>query len=451
MTSPLSAIRALALRGNRLALHWWILLAMVLGVGLGLVAVALGAGETASSWIKPFGTLFLNLLKMIAVPLVLFSLVAGVAGLNDTSRLSRIGGKTIALYLATTALAISIGLVAVNVIRPGSNLSPEVRRSIQQSLVAEFGKEAGEKIGAAHSVDMVQQLLGIVPTNPFTALASSEMLQIVFFALMLGIGITRLGKDRAARLVEVFASLSDAVIAIVHLIMKLAPIGVFALLFAVVADLGKDSARLGELLQALALYMVAVLVGLATHLVVVYGLILRFLARVPFGGFLKAMAPAQLLAFSSSSSAATLPVTIECVEERVGVHEEISSFVLPLGATVNMDGTGLYQGVAAVFIATLYNMDLSLAQQLEIVLTATLASIGTAAVPGVGIVMLTIVLEQLHVPAEGIAIILGVDRPLDMCRTVLNITGDATVATTVAATEGMLRRHGMPAGAEESP
>lgn len=427
-------------RARRLALHWWILLAMVLGVLAGLLAVSLDGSDFVGRWIRPCGTVFLNLLKMIAVPLVLFSLVAGVAGLRDSSRLSRIGGKTIALYLGTTALAIAIGLCVVNLIRPGADLSPATRTSIQQSLVAKFGEQASQKTAAAQSVDIVQQLVDIVPANPFAALASTQMLQIVFFALLLGIGLTRLPRDKAAPVVAVFAGLSDAVIEIVQLIMKIAPLGVFALLCSVVADLGRDSAQLGELLTALLGYMATVVLGLLLHLVLVYGMLLRFVAKVPFRRFLRALAPAQLLAFSSSSSAATLPVTIECVEQGVGVHEEVSSFVLPLGATVNMDGTGLYQGVAAVFIATLYNMDLTFAQQLQIVLTASLASIGTAAVPGVGIIMLIIVLRQLQVPPEGIAIILGVDRPLDMCRTVLNVTGDATVATTVAASEGLLRR-----------
>lgn len=413
---------------------------MGLGVLAGLLAVVAGADDFVSVWVKPLGTVFLNLLKMIAVPLVLFSLVAGVAGLDDTSRLSRIGGKTIGLYLGTTAIAITIGLVVVNIVRPGSRLSPEVRQSIQESLVGKFGAQAHEKVSAANAVDIGQQLVDIVPTNPFAALAEAQMLQIVFFALLLGIGLTRLRREAAAPVVSVFQTLSDAVIEIVHLIMKIAPIGVFALLCSVVTQLGQDSAQLGELMAALLVYMATVVIALLLHLLIVYTFLLEVVAKVPMRRFLRALAPAQLLAFSSSSSAATLPVTIECVEEGVGVHEEVSSFVLPLGATVNMDGTGLYQGVAAVFIATLYNMDLTLGQQMGIVLTASLASIGTAAVPGVGIVMLTIVLQQIHVPAEGIAIILGVDRPLDMCRTVLNVTGDATVATTVAASEGLLDR-----------
>ncbi|MFO1078166.1 MAG: dicarboxylate/amino acid:cation symporter [Planctomycetota bacterium] len=426
---------------RRLALHWWILLAMLAGVLAGLAAVLLGepAARFVATWIKPVGTIFLNLLRMIAVPLVLFSLVAGVAGLNDTSRLSRMGGKTIALYLATTAVAITIGLVVVNLVRPGAGMDPATRDALRESLTAEFGARASEQVAAAQKVDIGQQIVDIVPKNPFAALAETEMLQIVFFALLLGVGLTRLGQ-KGTHVAAVFQTLSDAVIEMVHLIMRIAPLGVFALLCSVVSELGEDRARLGELLSALLAYMFTVVAALGVHLFVIYGLLLRLLARVPFRRFLRAMAPAQLLAFSSSSSAATLPLTIDRVEKGVGVEEEVSSFVLPLGATVNMDGTGLYQGVAAVFIATLYGMDLTLGDQASIVLTATLASIGTAAVPGVGIVMLTIVLGQIGVPAEGIALILGVDRPLDMCRTVVNVTGDATVATVVAASEDLLDR-----------
>ncbi|MCA8948587.1 MAG: dicarboxylate/amino acid:cation symporter [Planctomycetes bacterium] len=435
---------------KRLALHWWILIAMIAGVlaGLAVVGIAGESGaEFVATWIKPIGTIFLNLLRMIAVPLVLFSLVAGVASLNDTSKLSRIGGKTIGLYLATTAIAIAIGLVLVNVIRPGSRLEPETREAMRSSLVERFGAQATAKVSAANAVDIGQQIVDIVPQNPFAALAQTEMLQIVFFALLLGIGLTRLGQ-KGAHVASVFETLSDAIIEMVHLIMRIAPLGVFALLCSVVADLGKDSSQLGDLLAALLVYMLTVVAGLAAHLVLVYSVLLKFVAKVPFRSFLRALAPAQLLAFSSSSSAATLPLTIDCVEKNVGVHEEVSSFVLPLGATINMDGTGLYQGVAAVFIATIYGIPLTFGDQLMIVITASLASIGTAAVPGVGLVMLTIVLQQIHVPAEGIALILGVDRPLDMARTVLNVTGDATVATVVAASEGSLDRDALTSGGD---
>ncbi len=420
---------------KKLALHWWILIAMGLGVAYGMVAAETNTTDFVKDWVQPFGTLFMNLLKMIAVPLVLFSLVAGVASLNDTSKVGRIGGKTIALYLGTTAVAITIGLLVVNIVGPGTGISEATRESLRESFVA----DASSKIDAAEKVSILAQMLAIVPTNPFEALSNTKMLQIVFFALMLGIALTRLETAKAKVAVDVFQTLSDAVIQMVHLIMKIAPIGVFALMAGVIATMGKDPEKMKELLAALGSYMGCVVLALVVHATLVYGLLLRFLTKVPFKRFAKALFPAQLLAFSSSSSAATLPVTINCVEEGLGVDEEVSSFVLPLGATINMDGTGLYQGVAAVFIATVYSVDLTFMNQLEIVLTASLASIGTAAVPGVGIVMLTIVLKTVGIPLEGIALILGVDRPLDMCRTVLNVTGDATVTTVIASSEDMVK------------
>ncbi len=420
---------------KKLALHWWILIAMGLGVGYGLIATQFGATQHVLEYVKPIGTLFLNLLKMIAVPLVLFSLVAGVASLNDSSKMGRIGGKSILLYLGTTAVAITIGLLVVNVIQPGSGITEEMRENISSGYTA----DATERVEAAKDVSMIEQLVGIVPTNPFGALAKPNMLQVVFFALMLGIALTRLSNKRnTAHIVEVFDSLADAIIEMVHIIMKIAPIGVFAMLAGVIADLGKNPEQMVELLGALLWYMVAVVVAILIHGLLVYGLLLKTFTKVGFREFYRAVIPAQLLAFSSSSSAATLPVTIDCVEKKIGVDEEVSSFVLPLGATINMDGTGLYQGVAAVFIASVYGPDLDLTQQLQIVLTAALASIGTAAVPGVGIVMLTIVLSAIGVDNQGIALILGVDRILDMCRTTLNVTGDALVATIVASSEGMV-------------
>ncbi len=423
---------------TKLALHWWILLSMAAGVTYGIVAAQMGHAEHILVWIKPFGTIFLNLLKMIAVPLVLFSLVAGVASLNDTAKVGRIGGKTLVLYLGTTAVAITVGLLVANIVQPGSNLS----RESADRLMERFAADAGQRVETAKAVSIGDQLVDIVPTNPFYALANAydgKMLQVVFFSLLLGIALTRLrNKKSVEHVVEVFSLLSDAIIEMVHLIMRIAPIGVFALMASVIAEFGSDAEQLGDLAAALLGYMLTVVAALTLHAMLVYLPLLRFVGKVPVRKFFAAMAPAQLLAFSSSSSGATLPVTIDCVEKGVGVDEEVSSFVLPLGATVNMDGTGLYQGVAAVFIATFYGIPLTVGDQLMIVLTAALASIGTAAVPGVGIVMLTIVLAQIEVPAEGIALILGVDRPLDMCRTVLNVTGDATVATCVARSEGLI-------------
>ena len=418
----------------KLAMHWWILIGLVLGVAYGYVAAVAGGTEHVLEYIKPIGKLFLNLLKMIAVPLVLFSLVAGVASLNDTSKLGRIGGKSIVLYLATTAIAISIGLVVVNVFAPGAGLSEATRTS----LASATADQTSAKLAHAE-VSIVDQLVNIVPTNPFAALSGAQMLQVVFFALMLGIALTRLSRREPGveHVVKVFQLLSDAIIEMVQLIMKIAPIGVFAMMAAVVAELGEDPQQLGELMTSLGGYMGTVVLGLFLHYLLVYTVLLKVFTRVPWKVFARAMVPAQLLAFSSSSSAATLPVTIRSVE-KVGVDEEVSSFVLPLGATINMDGTGLYQGVAAIFIANAFGMHLGLGDQLTIVLTAALASIGTAAVPGVGIVMLVIVLKAVNVPEAGIGLILAVDRPLDMCRTVLNVTGDATVATVVASSERLI-------------
>ncbi|MBL8726888.1 MAG: dicarboxylate/amino acid:cation symporter [Planctomycetes bacterium] len=437
----------------KLAMHWWILIGLVAGVGFGYVAAVTGHSAFVLTFVDPFGKLFLNLLKMIAVPLVLFSLVAGVASLNDSGKLGRIGGKSIGLYLVTTAIAITVGLLVVNMFGPGTGLSPEVR----EKLLVAYGQTAAEQTQRASQVSITDQLLGIVPTNPFRALADSEMLQVVFFALMLGIALTSLSRrvPGTDHVVKVFQLLSDAIIEMVQLIMKLAPIGVFALLASVVADLGSDPAQLAELAQSLGGYMGTVVLALLLHYLLVYTAMLKLFTRVPWRTFAKAMLPAQLLAFSSSSSAATLPVTIRSVEQGIGVDEEVSSFVLPLGATINMDGTGLYQGVAAVFIANALGIHLDFGQQLQIVLTAALASIGTAAVPGVGIVMLVIVLRQVNIPEAGIALILAVDRPLDMCRTVLNVTGDATVATVVASSEGLIhageRHHAGASGPQDPP
>lgn len=429
----------------KLAMHWWILIGLIVGVAYGYIAANAGSAQHVLDYIQPFGRLFLNLLKMIAVPLVLFSLVAGVASLNDTSKLGRIGGKSIGLYLGTTAIAIAIGLLAVNLFGPGKGLSAATRDSLTRATA----EKTSEKLQSA-DVSIIDQLVNIVPTNPFEALATAQMLQVVFFALMLGIALTKLSRREPGTMhvVKVFQLLSDAIIEMVQMIMKIAPIGVFAMMAAVVADLGKDPEQLGELLSSLGGYMGTVVVALVAHYLLVYTLMLKVLTKVSWKEFAKAMVPAQLLAFSSSSSAATLPVTIRSVE-KIGVDEEVSSFVLPLGATINMDGTGLYQGVAAVFIANALGIDLNIGQQLTIVLTAALASIGTAAVPGVGIVMLVIVLKAVDVPEAGIGLILAVDRPLDMCRTVLNVTGDATVATVVASSEGLVhkgeRHHDGPA------
>lgn len=419
---------------KNLALHWKIIIGMFFGVVYGLIASSFGWVDFTNDWIKPWGKIFVNLLKLIAVPLVLASLVKGVASLSDISKLSRIGGKTIAVYLVSTVVAVTIGLFLVNMVSPGSNFDKD---SISLSDSSQLG--ADKKIAAADNVKEagpLQFVVDIVPTNIFSASAdNSNMLQIIFFAILFGIAMVMLPSEKTLHVKGFFDGVNDIILQIVDLIMLAAPYGVFALLAGLVVDYGASS----TLFIALAKYSLTVVVGLLLMIIFVYPLILKLFTKVKYLDFFKAISPAQMLAFSTSSSAATLPVTMERCEEHLGVPEEVSSFVLPLGATINMDGTSLYQAVAAVFIAQAFGVDLDLSQQLTIVLTATLASIGAAAVPGAGMVMLVIVLGAINVPSEGLALIFGVDRILDMMRTVVNVTGDATVATVVASTEGELR------------
>jgi len=417
-------------------LHWQIVIGLILGLGWGLLSSASGFNEFTTDFIKPFGTIFINLLKLIAIPLVLASLVVGVTSLNDTAKLSRMGGKTVLVYMFTTVFAITIGLVAVNLIQPGTSLPEETKQSLIESY---------EPVNANPTEQLDQGPLDffvrIVPTNAFDAFAdNANMLQVVFVALILGIGLIYIPIQQGEVLINVFSSLNDAIIKIVDLIMKTAPVGVFALMAGVIVDLaGDDLGRAVELLVALGWYSLTVLLGLFIHMVLVYGTLIKVIGKMSFRKFLIEMRPAMLLGFSTSSSSATLPLTMDRVKNHVGVDDEVASFVLPIGATINMDGTSLYQAVAAVFIAQALGMDLSIAQQLTIVLTATLASIGTAGVPGAGIIMLVIVLQAIQVPVEGIALILGVDRILDMFRTTMNITGDATTSVVVASMEGKLR------------
>jgi len=420
-------------------LHWQILIGLALGLAWGIFAASRGLGPFTRDWIAPFGTVFINGLKLIAVPLVLASLIGGVASLSDLKRLSRIGGKTIALYLATTTVAVTLGLVIVNVLKPGH----QVPESLRAELQATYASDVSERESAARSArerGPLQLMTDVVPENFFdSARDNRNMLQVVFIALMLGVGIIQIPKEKAQPLLDVVSAVNLVVIRLVDLIMLMAPLGVFALLAGTITQVaGDDLGQILRLLGALGYYCLAVVLGLAIHTFVTYGLMVQLLTPLSWKAFFQGFAPVQLVAFSTSSSAATLPVTMERCEEKLGVSEEVSSFVLPLGATINMDGTALYQAVAAVFIAQALGMQLDLAAQLTIVLTAVLASIGTAAVPGAGIIMLVIILEAIGVPSAGIALILGVDRVLDMLRTATNVTGDATVAVVVATSEGQL-------------
>ena len=408
---------------KKLALHWQIILGMVLGVAFAFLVLNFEWGKTfVINWIKPFGTIFINSLKLIAVPLILASLIKGVSDLKDLSKLSSMGGITISTYIFTTLMAVSIGLIAVNLVKPGEYITEETR----EQLVSAYSVNANQKIEAANNqktLGPLQPLVDIVPSNFLSAASNNRnMLQVIFFAVLFGISMILIPEKKSKPIKDFFDSLNDVILKIIDLIMLAAPYGVFALLAAIIVE-----APSMDLFKALGLYSLTVLFGLLL-LICIYIIIVKvFIGKSP-SYFLKGISPAQLLAFSTSSSAATLPVTMDRVQDHLDVEEEVSSFVLPIGATINMDGTCLYQAVAAVFIAQAFGLDLSLAAQLGIVSTATLASIGSAAVPGAGMVMLIIVLSQAGIPEIGLALIFAVDRPLDMCRTVINVTGDATVS-----------------------
>jgi Na+/H+-dicarboxylate symporter len=413
-------------------LYTKILIGLVAGAVIGAIA-NVGGIEPLQNFLgalEPLGTAFINLITMIVIPLVVASLLVGTASLGDLRKLGRIGGKTLAYYMSTTAIAVTIGLILSNLILPGSRVSPETR----DQLSATYGGDAAARVDLANAAPgWVDTLLGIIPRNPVAAAANMDLLPLIFFTICFGAALTAVQPKRRDAVLEFFHGVNDASMILINWIMELAPYAVFVLIAAVVANFGFD------LLRSLLVYTVVVVVGLATHLIVTYGLILRFLAGLNPIAFFKRVAAVPLFAFSTSSSNATLPLTIETAEEKVGVSNEVASFVLPLGATINMDGTALYQAVAAMFIAQIYGIDLSLGLQLTIVLTATLASIGAAGVPSAGIITLIIVLNAVglgeHVQA-GIALILGVDRILDMLRTSVNVCGDLTCAAVIARSEG---------------
>ena len=423
-----------------LALHWKILIGMLAGVTFGFIMLEVGGADFVANWIKPVGTIFVKLLKLIAVPLILASLIKGISDLKDISKFASIGLKTIIIYVLTTVIAISIGLILVNSFNPGDGVSSETISKLTetyadnsnvQGKIAEAGRQQ-----ASRPLDFLEDM---VPDNAFSALSNNKlMLQVIFLAMFLGISLLLVGEKRAKPLKDVFDSLNDVVLKMVDLIMITAPFAVFALLANVVVSSGDP-----ELLYALLFYS-GVVVGGLLLMICFYLVLVSVITKKNPLWFLKQISPAQLLAFSTSSSAATLPVTMERVEEHLGVDKEVSSFVLPVGATINMDGTSLYQAVAAVFIAQALDFDLTFSDQLTIVLTALLASIGSAAVPGAGMVMLVIVLESVGFPADklaiGLALIFAVDRPLDMCRTMVNVTGDATVSMIIAKFEDKLHK-----------
>ena len=418
---------------KKLALHWKILLGMLVGVLFALLLTNFDWGASfIGDWIKPFGTIFISSLKLIAIPLILAALIKGISDLKDISSLSKMGMRTISIYVVTTVIAVSIGLTVVSLIQPGKTINEDTRNE----LVEAYGGDADAKLLAAAAqkdAGPLQALIDLVPSNIVSAASSNRnMLQVIFFAVFFGISLILIPQEKAKTVKDFFDGLNEVILKMVDLIMLAAPYGVFALMAALVVE-----APSADLFAALGMYAISVVFGLLL-MVVFYIVLVKIVTKKSPRFFLNGIAPAQLLAFSTSSSAATLPVTMERVTEHLGVEEDVSSFVLPIGATINMDGTSLYQAVAAVFIAQAFGMDLSFTTQLGIIATATLASIGSAAVPGAGMVMLVGVLGYAGIPEAGLALIFAVDRPLDMCRTVINVTGDATVSMLVAKSQGKL-------------
>ncbi|MEG1727309.1 MAG: dicarboxylate/amino acid:cation symporter [Acidaminococcaceae bacterium] len=388
-----------------------ILMGLILGIlaGLGLGTEGL---PLAKLWVAPFGTIFMNMIKMIIVPLVFSSLVLGVCGLGDIKKIGRIGGKTLAYYLSTTAFAIILGLILGTIIEPGNGISLP---------------GADVKAAAKAAPPLMEIIVNIFPTNALAAMLKADMLQIIVFALFVGTGIVSVG-ERANVLLKFFDGMAEVCYKIVGYIMAFAPIGVFGLITPVVAAFGPT------VLLPLLKVIIAVYLGCFLHSIIVYGGLLKVVGKYNPLQFFKMVLPAQLVSFTSCSSSGTLPISMQCVQ-KMGVSKEISSFVLPLGATINMDGTALYQGVCALFVAQIYGVDLSLSQYITIIITGTLASIGTAGVPGAGFIMLTMILTAVGLPLEGSALIAGIDRILDMPRTCVNVTGDMTVAFLVDKSE----------------
>ncbi|WOD43481.1 dicarboxylate/amino acid:cation symporter [Hwangdonia lutea] len=464
---------------KKLALHWKIIIGMVLGIIWALLSSTMGWSAFTINWIDPFGTIFINLLKLIAVPLVLFSIISGVANIGDPSSLGRMGGKTLGIYLLTTIMAVTLGLVLVNVIKPGKLIDEESRidnrisyeiwadsqgHEIKDGInylqkeefferaqeISELTKSELQDAAVSDKMDIVkkkkettplQPLIDIVPSNFFYSLSNNGlMLQIIFFAVFFGVCLLFIPSEKSNPVLHLVDGINEVFLKMVDVVMQAAPFFVFALLAGVVSKMaGDDIGKVVEIFKGLSWYSLTVLAGLLLMIFVVYPMILKlFVKKIPYVGFFKSMSPAQTLAFSTSSSAATLPVTMECVEQNLGVNKKISSFVLPIGATVNMDGTSLYQAIAVIFLAQIHMIDLTIAQQITVVLTATLASIGSAAVPSAGLVMLIIVLDSVGLNPAWIAIIFPVDRILDMFRTVVNVTGDATVCSIIADGENML-------------
>lgn len=414
---------------SSLPLYVKILAGMVLGILLGILSIQAGFAAQIDVWVKPFGEIFMRLLKFIAIPLVMISLVKGVGNLSDIASLSRIGIKTIGIYVCTTVLAVLVGLTLVELIGPGKMVSPESAAAMQ----ADYGTTVAEQNTQAEAMaetPPLQFLVDLFPDNLVGAMSDNGgMLQIIVIAILVGVAVLFAGKEKAAPFMNLIESLDAVVLKLIDIIMRYAPVGVLALMAGMIADTAGNL----ELLGALGLYVLTVILGLLLMIFLFYPLLLHLFSKIPVRKFLKTMPPVQLLAFTTSSSAATLPLNMETVEQKLGVSQRVTSFVLPMGMTINMDGTSLYQAVAAVFIAQVLGIEFTWVQLLTIVATTTLSSIGTPGIPGGAVVILLMVLSSVGLPPEGLALILGLDRPLDMLRTVVNVTGDATVASIVDA------------------
>lgn len=467
---------------KKLPLHVKIILGLLAGVVWALISSSLGWNEFTINWIDPFGAIFIRLLKFIAVPLVLFSIISGVAGLSDVSKLGRLGGKTLGIYLVTTVIAVGIGLMLVNIVKPGTFMDDQQRlknrisyelwlkdnnmgqpkdgkwfinmpanqhllsQATSETISAKDLKEVENKMKLAKEQNdgsPLQFIVDMVPENIVMSIANNKlMLQVIFFAIFFGVTIVLIPREKSKPVIDFIDGLNAIFLRMVEMVMQAAPFFVFALLAGVIAKMADTPAEVLEIFLGLGSYSLTLVVGLAFMVFVFYPLLLKiFIKKISYKELFKNISPAQFLAFSTSSSAATLPVTMECVEENMGVSRNVSSFVLPIGATVNMDGTSLYQAVAVVFLAQLHMVDLTFAQQLTIVLTATLASIGAAATPSAGLVMMIIVLQSVGLNPAWVAIIFPVDRILDMCRTVVNVTGDAAVCSIIAKSEGELEKY----------
>ena len=467
---------------KKLPIHVKIVIGLVLGIGWAFLSSFMGWNEFTIRWIDPFGMIFIRLLKFIAVPLVLFSIIGGVSGLRDVSKLGRLGWKTLLAYMTTTLLAVGIGLTLVNIVKPGTHIDDEQR--IKNRLSYEVWLQEND-IGAtqdglnflsdpkyaaylseAQAAEQVTSpkldlekkmktvavqkessplkfIVEMVPDNIFASLSGNGlMLQVIFFAIFFGITLVLIPEEASAPIINLINGMNSIFLKMVDLVMKAAPFFVFCLLAGVVAKMADSPQEVFEIFKGLGSYSLTLFSGLFLLTFLVYPLIVKSLvSKMSFKDFFKNISPAQFLAFSTSSSAATLPVTMECVEENVGVPKSISSFVLPIGATVNMDGTSMFEGVAVVFLAQLHFIDLTIAQQLTIVFTAAAASIGSAAVPSAGLIMMIMVLQSVGLNPAWVAIIFPVDRILDMCRTVVNVTGDMVVSTLIAKSEGELEKY----------